>query len=263
MLSSFSIHNIKTAKRIASREIQVRVVGTVLGLGHYLIAPLFYIVLYTFVFSSIFVTKWSGADVGYGDFALRLYTGLIPFQFFSEVLTRSPNLAMENTSYIKKVVFPLEMLIPAAIGTALFTALLSYALLLIAYVVLVGLPPLSILSLPVLWVPLIVGMAGIAWLLSAIGVFLRDLAQLVTTFTPALMFATPIFYPITAVPEAFRAYIWLNPLSYFVETMRAALFDGTWPDPVLLATVYGVALAVAAFGLWFFLRVKKAFADVV
>jgi lipopolysaccharide transport system permease protein len=263
MLASFNIHNLKTVRRITAREINLRVAGTALGLLHYFITPLFYLVVYTFVFSSIFVTRWSGETESYGGFALRLYTGLIPFQFFSEVLNRSPNLALENISYIKKVVFPLEMLTPAAIGTALFSVSISYLLLILAYLLLRGMPPLSIIALPVLWLPLIVGMAGLSWLLAALGVFLRDLPQLVSTFTPALMFVTPIFYPITAAPESLRHFLWLNPLGYYVETMRGALFNGEWPDPLPLAGAYAGSLLIAAGGLWFFMRVKKAFADVV
>jgi lipopolysaccharide transport system permease protein len=256
-------HALTTIRRITERELRTRVAGTVLGVFHYVLTPLFFLGVYSVVFSSVFTTRWPGASDAFGQFALNLYAGLIPFHFVSEVLNRSSGLVLENPTYVKKVVFPLEILGPAVMGTALTCGLIGYGIFLAGYLLMLGVPPLASLSLLALWPPLLLGVAGLSWILSAFGVFLRDLAQMVTAILPALMFVTPIFYPLEMVPPAIRPILHGNPLTYFIESMRAAVFQGLWPDPLGLALAWAGGGALALLGLYLFLRLKPAFADVV
>ncbi len=262
-LALFSRHNLITTRRIAEREIRTRVVGTSLGLAHYFITPLFYLAVYTYLFSAVFVSRWTGGGEGFGDFALRIYAGLILFQFFADVVGRAPRLMLENPSYVTKIAFPLEILVPAAIAASLFATAVNYAMLLLAYFVLVGWPPPSVLALPVIWPALALFVAGLSWMLAALGVYLRDLGQLVSTILPALIFLTPIFYPLASVPQALRVVLLANPLAWFVEATRGALIDGIWPGLVLLSGLWMVGLGTALAGHWLFQRTKHGFADVV
>jgi len=263
MIALFTRHGLATVRRISEREVRTRVAGTVLGFLHYVITPVFFLSVYAFVFGTVFVTRWSGESDSFGGYALRLYAGLIVFHFFGEVMNRSSGLVLENPSYVKKVVFPLELLVPAAIGTALFASLISYAVFGIGFVLIRGLPPLSVLSLVFLWPPFVLSVAGISWVLAALGVFLRDLSQFVTTLVPALMFVSPIFYPLSMVPDVIRPILFLNPMTYYIEAMRGAIFDGVWPGLTDLALAYASSVLLAGAGLWVFMRLRKAFADVI
>jgi lipopolysaccharide transport system permease protein len=248
---------------LAVWEIKSRIVGTFLGLGHYLLLPLFLILIYSFVFTVIFSIRWGTGDAGFGSFALRVFIGLIAFQFFSEVVNRSPGLVLENSTYVKKVVFPLETLVPIAVAVSLFSSLVTFIVFLGAYIFAYGMPPLTIVWWAALWPPLILITSGLAWSLASLGVFLRDLKQLVSVLTSALIFLTPVFYPVSMVPPPYDLLVLLNPLSWLIESMRAALFDGRAPDFVILIGYYIGSLAFAQLGYWGFMRTKRTFADVI
>lgn len=252
-----------TIRRIAAREIRTRVVGTMLGLAHYFIAPLFYLAIYTWLFSSVFAARWAGGSEAKGDFAMRVYAGLIVFQLFSDVLTRAPRLVLENPSYVTRIVFPLEVLVPAAILASLFAAAVNMAILLAGHLVLAGLPPVQGLSLLLIWPALLLFVAGLAWAFAALGVYVRDLGQFVSTAVPALLFLTPIFYPLSAIPPGLRSVLELNPLAWFVDATRGALLDASAPGPAQLALFYAVGLVSALAGHALFQRTKHGFADVL
>lgn len=256
-------HDLATIKLLAEREIRSKIIGTYIGLGHYVLLPLLMLLVYSFMFSVVFKARWADANDGFGGFAIRVFVGMIAFQFFSEVITRAPGLVLENPTYVKKVVFPLETLVPTAIAVSLFSAFVTFVVFLAAHLLLVGLPPATTIFVAVIWPPLIMMTAGIAWVLASLGVFLRDLRQLVTVIVPALMFISPIFYPISMVPNGFSLLIALNPLSIPIEMMRDAIFSAKAPDPVVLTGFYIGSFAVAQLGYWMFMRTKKAFADVL
>lgn len=263
ILGPFSSHNLIATRRIAMREIRTRIVGTALGFAHYVVTPLFYLGVYVFIFGSVFVARWTGGGDLPGDFALRVYCGLLVFQFFAEVIGRAPRLLLENPSYVTRMAFPLEILVPAAMGTALFAAAIGTAILLLGHLVLIGLPPPSVLGLVLIWPALLMFVAGLGWALSAIGVYLRDLGQLVTTVLPALMFLTPIFYPSSAVPAGLAAVLMANPLAWFVEAIRGATLDGVLPSAGGFAALYAAGFASALIGHAVFRRTRHGFADVV
>lgn len=259
----FKRHDRKSITLLAVREIKSRVVGTFLGPLHYFLVPILMLLIYTFVFSMIFSIRWQNVEAGFGSFALRLFAGLVPFQFFAEVINRAPGLVMENPSYVKKVVFPLETLVPMTIVISLFTASISFFVFLLGYLLIEGMFPVTSLWILVLWPPLILLTAGFAWAIAALGVYLRDLRQLVTVLTSVLMFLTPIFYPLSMVPAPYDIIILLNPLSLLIEMMRDALFESKAADMQTVVLYYVFSAVIAQAGYWFFVRTQKGFADVL
>jgi len=262
VLQSFWSHRYLVLQ-LARRDVLGRYRGSSLGLVWALLTPLLSLATFTFVFGTIFQSRW-GVDVGSkSHFALVLFTGLIAYNFFSEALNRAPSLVLENVTYVKRTLFPLEVLPWVATLSGLFHAALSATVLVAAYVLLVGVPPASALLIPLLFVPLALVVTGISWFLASVGVYLRDLKQFVPVLMTLVLFLSPVFYPLSAVPESFRSVVGLNPLSWIVEQSRAALFAGQPPD------LRGFVVAIAAgwisawLGLVWFQRTRKGFADVV
>lgn len=252
---------------LLTREIAGRYRGSAFGMFWSLLTPLFMLGVYTFVFGSIFNSRWNGAEgqaaEGTGEFAIVLFAGLIIFQLFSEVVGRSPSLVVSNVSYVKKVVFPLEVLSIVAVGSALFHAVVSLAVLFVFEVVLMGRLPWTIVLLPLIVVPFLVLTLGLSWFLAATGVFFRDIGQLLGPLITALMFLSPIFFPASSLPAWVQGWHLLNPLALPVEQVRAVVIFGTMPDWAPLGLYFVVALIIAWLGYAFFAKTRKGFADVL
>lgn len=249
--------------RLATREVAARYRGSLLGLAWAFVTPLLMLSVYTFVFSVVFRVRWDVGTENRGEFALVLFAGLIVFQFFSECIGRAPGLLLENVSYIKKIIFPLEALAWVSLGSALLNTVISVAVLLLAHFVLVGLPHITALWLPVVLLPLMLATAGGVWFLASVGVFVRDVRQVVTVIMPVLMFMSPLFYPVSALPEAMRIVIYLNPITYIIEQARNVLLFGVMPDLPGLGLYAVLGFGLAWLGLAWFLLTKRGFADVV
>jgi lipopolysaccharide transport system permease protein len=253
---------------LTARDIESKYRGSWLGILWTVITPLLLLAVYTFIFSTVFQARWKFAgDVNpseqTGEFALILFSGLIVFNFFSECIARAPSLMLENISYIKRVVFPLEVLPWVALSSAGVTLAVSFGVFLVFYASLIGPPPLTVIGAPAVWVPLFLTAAGVSWFFASFGVFVRDLRQIVGLLSTMLMFLSPVFYPIDAVPERFRQVMLFNPLTLILEQTRDCLFRGVVPDLDRLAISWGVSLVVAWLGLMWFVKTKKGFADVV
>lgn len=249
--------------RLARRDLEARYRGSVLGLFWAILTPLLMMAVYTFVFSVIFQARWGTSTGGKAEFALLLLSGLILFTIFSECVTRAPGLMLENVSYIKKVVFPLEILPAVTLAVALANATIGFVILEIFAALLFGLPPVTTLLFPLILLPLCLFTLGVTWFLSSLGVFLRDIKQMVGVLVTVLMFLSPIFYPVSAIPENYRPLILLNPLTLLLEYTRGALFWGQAPDPLEWLACTAVAALVAWMGFIWFQKTRKAFADVV
>ncbi len=235
-----------------------------MGLAWSFFNPLLMLTVYTFVFSVVFKAKWGASLNGSrGEFAVILFAGMIIFNIFSECINRAPNLMIANTNYVKKVVFPLEIIPLIALGNALFHALISFSILLIAQLIIMGEIPWTILALPIVLIPFIAALMGVCWILAAAGVYMRDLSQLMGIATTVLMFTSPLFFPISALPEALQPYLSLNPLAYFIEETRAVIVFGELPSlkNFILASV--LSLVVLECGFTFFQKTRKGFADVL
>lgn len=246
------------------REVAGRYRGSFLGLAWSLFNPILMLTVYTFVFSVVFKSRW-GTDVGESksEFAVILFAGLIVYGFFAEVITRAPGLIVSNVNYVKKVVFPLEILPIVSTAAALFHSVVSIFVLLVAFVLLNGYLHWTVLLLPLVILPLIVLTVGLAWFLASLGVFLRDLAQTIGIITMVIMFLSPIFYPVTALPERFRAWFMINPLTFIIEETRAVAIFGQMPNWTALLLYFVGAGLIAWLGYAWFQKTRKGFADVV
>ncbi len=256
--------NRQLISRIALRDTAARYKGSIFGLGWTFINPLMMLAVYTFVFSGVFKARWGiYPDESKLDFALILFVGLIISTLFSEVINRAPGLILNNINYVKKVVFPLEILPITTLGTALFHAAVSFLVVILAFALLNGYVHLTTLLAPILLVPFLLMILGLAWAIASLGVYIRDIGQVVTLITTLLIFLAPVFYPLSAIPEKFRGWIMLNPLTFMVEQTRALLIQGALPDVQALGIYTAVSVLVAWAGFWFFQRSRGGFADVV
>lgn len=248
---------------LVKREVVGRYRGSFMGLIWSFLNPIFMLAVYTFVFSFVFKARWSVGSDSKAEFALVLFSGLIVFNIFAECVNRAPSLIVSNVNYVKKVVFPLEILPWVAIGASLFHALVSLIVWLVAYVIFFGEPSVSIVFLPLVVIPLVFFVVGLSWFIASLGVYLRDVAQFIGILTTTLMFVSPIFYPATALPEEYRRFLYMNPLTPAIEQAREVLFWGRIPSFSLLA-VYLVASGMIAFaGFAWFQKTRKGFADVL
>lgn len=252
-------------RQLVWREIVGRYRGSIAGLSWSLLHPLLMLAVYTFVFSTVFGARWTGLGNGEGHthFAVVLFVGVIVHGMFSEAITKAPALILVNANLVKKVVFPLEILAWSLVGSALFHAAVSLMILLLAIWVLEGGVPLTAFWLPVIFLPVVLFSLGIVWCLASLGVFLRDITQVAGLVSMAMMFLAPVFYPLNALPETYRHWLFVNPVTLPVEQMRVVLFAGAAPDTRGLLLYYAVAIVVALLGYACFQKTRRGFADVL
>lgn len=254
--------NRELIRSMVIRDFVGRYRGSFIGLYWSIINPLVLMALYTIVFSVFLKVRFSTDDSPI-DFALYLLCGMLPWNAFAEGLTRSANVIRENANLVKRVVFPLEILplnlalsatIHKVIGLVLLTALIA------------------IINKRLYWtllmVPLLLGIqllfaVGMNWVMASLGVFLRDILQMIGLVLTAWMFLTPIFYPENVVPARLQIVLWLNPMARLVRYYRMVLLGGNLPDPVGLAALAIGAMLVFLFGYFWFSKTKSMFADVV
>lgn len=257
-------HHRNLVKVLTIREIAGRYQGSLLGILWSFFNPLFMLTVYTFVFSVVFKARWGdGGGESKAEFALVLFVGMIIFNLLAECVVRAPTLILHNPTYVKKVVFPLEILPWVNFGVALFHGAVSFVVWLVFSLVVFGLPPVTILLFPLALLPLLFLTMGLSWFLASLGVYLRDVAQVTGIFTTACMFLTPIFYPITAIPESYRPLLHLNPLTFILEQSRNLLIFGRGMEWGPFALLTATSLGVAWFGYAWFQKTRKGFADVL
>lgn len=251
-------------RQLVRRDIEGRYRGSSLGLVWAIANPLLMLGIYTFVFSVVFQVRWRPeAEPMPGEFAVTLFAGLIAFNVFAECVTRAPTLVPAHVNYVRNVVFPLQILPVSTLGTAIFHALVSVGILVVASVVVFGGLSPHLLLLPVVALPLVALSLGCAWLLASLGVYLRDTAYAVSVLTQMLFFCTPILYRIEAVPEGLRPLLRANPLAEVVEGFRRTLVWREMPDWPAWAGVAVVSLVICILGYAWFMTTKSGFADVV
>lgn len=248
---------------LVEREVLGRYRGSFLGILWSLFNPLLMLTVYTFVFSVIFQARWNSQSTSKSEFALLLFAGLMMFNIFAECINRAPSIILNNANYVKKVVFPLEILPWVSMGSSLFHMLVSLTVWLLAYVLFFGLPHPTILYFPLVVLPLLLMILGLTWLLASLGVYLRDVSQVIGVATTLLMFLSPVFYPATAWPERVRPLLFLNPLTPAIEQAREVLYWGRSPDFGLLLVEFIAGLVVAWLGFAWFQKTRRGFADVL
>lgn len=258
--------NFPLTMKLARREFEQRFRGSFLGWFWALLVPLAMLAVYSMVFGVIFQSRWQrpGTDVQseYG-FPLLLFSGLIMFNFFSDQFNRAPGLVLENVSYVKKVVFPLDVLVVVSMLTSLATAAISFVAFFVIYITFHGLPPATALLLPLTIIPLAFITMGISYVLASLGVFLRDLKHITPPLSTALLFMSSVFYDPSTLPEGYRWLVYLNPVTPAVDFMRDMVFWGNIPNPVSYLAYLVFSVIVLLAGHTWFARTQKAFADVI
>jgi lipopolysaccharide transport system permease protein len=256
-------NNYQLISRMIKREVIGRYRGSFLGLLWSFVTPVLMLAIYTFVFSFVFKARWGQEQSDQYEFALVLFTGLIVYNLFSECISLAPNLILNNVNYVKKVVFPLEILPWVSLGSSLFHAMTSFCVLL-SFLILSG----HNFSFAALWIPIILFpflllIMGLSWLLASIGVFVRDIGQVIAMVLTVLLFMSPIFYPLSALPEQIQPFLLLNPITLIVEQVRAVLIWGLQPNWVHMSYYSLVSMCIAWSGWVWFNKTRKGFSDVL
>jgi lipopolysaccharide transport system permease protein len=247
---------------LTKREFSGRYRGSFGGIAWSFVQPLFLLTVYTIAFGIILKARW-GFPGSTMDYALMLFAGLIIFNAFSEVLGKSPTLVTNTPNFVKKVVFPLELLPVIAVVTVLIHALIGIAVWLMGYTLLFGTPKTTVLLFPLILICLVPVLLGLGWLLSSVGVVVRDISQLTGMLSHALLFLTPIFYSVEAAPPSLRQLLMINPLTFIVEQFRLVLFYGQMPALKGLAIYFLLASFFAWGSLVFFRYLRPGFAEMV
>lgn len=250
--------------QMTKREVVGRYKGSAFGLAWSIFNPVFMLIVYTFVFSVVFKARWgTGSEESKAQFAVLLFVGLIVHGLFAEVLNRAPTLILSNVNYVKKVIFPIEILPIITMGAALFHTVISLAVLLVAVVATSGMLHWTVIFMPLVLLPLIILTLGLAWMLASLGVFLRDVSQTIGIVTMVMMFLAPVFYPVSALPQEFRTWIMANPLTFIIEQARDVLIWGRSPNWLGLGIYTIVAMLIVWLGFAWFQKTRKGFADVL
>ncbi len=251
-------------RQMTKREVIGRYRGSILGLVWSFSNPILMLAVYTFVFSVVFKARWGiGAAESRTQFALVLFAGLIVYNLLAEAANRAPGIILANANYVKKVVFPLEILPVVVVGATLFHSLVSLVVLLAAIYLFNGFLPWTVLLFPLVLLPLVMVTIGLSWGLAAVGVYIRDMGQVIGIITAVLLFISPVFYPVTSLPEAYRPWLMANPLTFIIEQAREVLIWGRAPGWTGLGVYSIAALAFAWLGFAWFQKTRKGFADVI
>jgi lipopolysaccharide transport system permease protein len=248
---------------VLRRELADRFSGSALGWVWAVVGPLITLAIYTMTLTKAMQLPAASAHGSTSSYALSTFVGLIVFGLFAELCCRAPLLMHEHAWFLKTSIFPSETLAWTAVLRALSYAGISFGVLLVFELALDGLPPLSILLLPFFLVPLVLFLLGMVWFLAAIGAFTRDISYLMITFVPLVMFATPVFYRVTDLPDALRVLAYANPLGTAIEIARAAMLDGVWPPTIACFGFLVLSLAVCRGGHAVFERYKGILVDVI
>ena len=252
--------------QLVRRNIEARYRGTMMGVIWMIVTPLVMLAVYTFVFGVVFKARWAAAGVLSDSkfaYSLLLFCGMMVFNIFSESVNGSVGIVTSNPNYVKKVVFPLELLPVSAVISACFFGLIWIAILFLGIVLFIHKLCLAAVCLPLIFIPLILFSCGIAWLVASLGVFIRDLAHVMAIVLLVLYFMTPIFYSLEMVPEHLRSLLLLNPLALIVQSVRQVLMYGQWPNWFALGLVTLLSMSVFQLGYFWFMKTKRGFADVL
>jgi lipopolysaccharide transport system permease protein len=272
-MQQFKTHPLEIARSIwgngalifalIKRDVVGRYRGSLFGICWSFFNPLLMLLVYTFVFGVVFEARWGSVGGSKSDFAIALFAGLIVFNLFSECASRAPTLITSNANFVKKVVFPLEILSCVAVGAAVFHFLISLLVWLLCFWALKGSFYPQSLLVPVALIPLLAFTLGFSWLISSLGVFIRDIAQIIALVVSISMFLSPVFYPISALPPIAQKIMVWSPIAQAIEGVRGLLLSGLLPNVsgYILQLVLSCVFAWGCFA-WF-QRSRRAFADVL
>ena len=250
--------------KLLRRDFAERYRGSFLGATWSLLLPLLSLLVFTFFFGVIFKMRWTGWGNGsLSDLALILFVGMALYNFLAECLGRAPSLILAHQNYVKNVIFPLEMLPAVMVTSALLTLGVTLSVILLLQLTMGTGLTWTVLLLPVMVLPLILFVLGLSWFLSSLGVFIRDIQQLTVPLVQLMMFMSPVFYPVSALPESVRPWLLFNPLALVIEQTRGIVLFGHSPAWIPYLLCLGASLLVALLGAYWFARTRKGFADVL
>jgi len=249
--------------QLTKREVQGRYRGSYLGITWSFLTPLLMLSIFTFVLGVIFRARWGLQNESRLHFALVLFCGLIIFNLFAECVTRAPGLVLSHPQYVKKTRFPLEILPVIVLLSAAAHTVASLLILLLGLWLGVGILNWTVVWVPLVLLPLVMLCLGLSWWLASMGVYFRDISQIIGVATTVVLFPSPIFYPVSAIPEWFQPFYRVNPLTFIIENARATLVWGRPPNWLHLVVGMGGNLVVALLGYAWFQRTRKGFADVL
>lgn len=250
--------------QLTKRDVVGRYRGSFLGLSWSFFIPLVMLGVYTFVFSEVFNARWGDTPgQGRGQFAVMLFIGIISHGFFCECLGRAPSLILANSSYVKRVIFPLEVLAVVTLASAFFHLAVNVIVLFAGSLLLGQAIPWTAALLPLVLAPLALFALGVLWFLAGLGVYVRDVGQITGVASTLLLFISPVLYPLSAVPQKFQGLLLLNPLTLVIEQARQVFVLGRPPDWMAWGIYSACGLAAAWAGFWWFQRVRRGFADVI
>jgi len=251
-------------KQLVRRQMAVRYRGSVLGYLWTLSHPLLMLAVYTFVFGLVFKARWGGASsYGTADFAVIMFCGMAVFNIFSETVNNSALCIINNTNFVKKVVFPLELLPLAQVLSSTALGMVWFVLVVLGALTLGLDVTWKIVFFPVVLLPLMLFSLGAGYFVAAATVYLRDIPHLTAVGVQILFFMTPVFYPIDMVPEQFRVFLYFNPLTSLVEECRNILLFAKYPDSQACLMLWAASLLICQLGFIWFQKTKKGFADVL
>jgi len=250
-------------RQFLTRAIARRYRASAFGFLWAAIVPLITLAIYAFVFGTVMESRWQPAGGAEIPFAINLFAGLIVFWLMTDAVTQSPSSVIEHANLVKRALFPLEIIPVVVVGNALFHTLINTAILLAALVAFGLKLHATVLLFPLVLIPFVILLTGLAWFLAALGVYFRDLIQLVGLLMTGVLFLSPIFYAVERAPASVQTLIALNPVTAIVTASRAVLLEGTQPDWTVLGIYSVVAWVVVVLGLAFFRRARGNFADVL
>lgn len=250
-------------KQLVKKDIQQKYQGSVLGILWSFLVPILMLVIYTFVFSEVFQAKWDIDTSDKYEFALVLFCGLSAFNLVGEVMNRSTVLIASNTNYVKKVIFPLEMLPVVITLSSLFTCVISFAILIMAKLLLYHNVSKTLYMVFLMFIPLVILAVALSLIISAVSVYLKDIGNAISVIVTVLMYLSPVFFPLSAVPESFRGICEINPMTYIIENFRNVVLYGNSINWKFYGISCLVSLSLYWIGKAVFMRAKEGFADVL
>lgn len=251
-------------RTLVAQDLAVRYRGTLLGRAWPLLMPLLMLGMYGFVFGVVFRARWPGlADGDHLGFTLNLFVGLLLHGMLAESVGQAPLLMQRNANFVRKMVFPLQVLVAVPLGSALVHASLGLALLALINAIWYHGLHAAWLAVPLVLLPYVILLYGLSLIFAALGVYIRDLGQVVTVLVMAMLFTSTVFFPRAMVPDVLASVVDLNPISWPVDALRGCLLHGTWPSLVGWGGYVLASLLVLAAGAALFVPLRRGFADVL
>lgn len=248
---------------LTKREISSKYKGSLLGPLWSVITPLLLLTVYSFVFGVIFQSKWPSFNNSRADFAIVLFIGMLTFNIFSDSVSKSPWTITSNANFVKKIIFPIEILAIVNVFSSIFNFMMGLIAWLFIMIIFHGLPPITIFLLPIYILPLLILSAGVSWIFSSLGVYFKDIGQFMGVLIMLLMFSSPVFYSIDSIPLSYKIFFELNPIASSINMVRDVALFGVVPSLKLYLLTLFVSSLISYAGYIFFKKTKVGFSDVL